>query len=76
MKNLHSILLGIVGVACIVCGIDLTLQLGMFRGMYSELVGDYGLIYIFHLIREIFGTIFILSGCTLCICVIPTKKEA
>ena len=83
MKNLRSILLLIVGVISVICGVDLAFSMGMFLSYINQapsyldlgiLVIHDDIVYLFHQTREIFGMIFILSGCVLCICAIPHKK--
>ncbi len=83
MNNLRSILLFVVGVVSIICGVDLAFRIGMFQNYIPEPPEmDLGIhvihrdiVHLFHQTREIFGMIFILSGCVLCICAIPHKKE-
>ena len=83
MKNLRSILLFIVGVISVICGIDLAFRMGMFQNYIPEPPEiDLGIhvihrdiVHLLHQTREIFGMIFILSGCVLGICAIPHKKE-
>ena len=83
MKYLRSILLFFVGVICIICGVDLAYRIGMFKNYIPEppemelgfQVIHRDIVHLFHQTREIFGMLFILSGCVLCICAIPHKKE-
>lgn len=83
MNNFRSILFVIVGVVCIICGIDLAFRIGMFQHYIPEPpemelgihVIHRDIVHLFHQTREIYGMIFILSGCVLCICAIPHKKE-
>lgn len=83
MKNLRSILLVIVGAVFIICGLDLALRIGMFKNYIPEpsdidlstLIIHRDIVHLFHQTREIFGMIFILSGCVLCIFAIPKNLK-